>query len=249
MSLLPGSESFAGRLLRLPLRAIPSNATVRVLRGPLRGARWVVGSGSHGCWLGHYEQHVQRALVSLLRPGLAVYDVGANVGFFTLLAGRLVGVDGTVVALEPSSRNVEFLERHVRLNSLDNVRVMPVAAGRESGRGTFRTGGDSSTGRLAPEGDLGVEVRRLDDLPDARDVRAPDVIKIDVEGAEEDVLRGAARILRLHHPSILLAFHGSRRWRACSELLQEHAYETRLIGGSLESGLGEVLATPAGAPT
>jgi hypothetical protein len=80
-----------GRALRLPLRLIPKQAEVRILQGPLRGKRWIAGSSNHGCWLGSYEAAKQRKIIEFLRPGMVCWDVGVNVGFYTLLFAELVG--------------------------------------------------------------------------------------------------------------------------------------------------------------
>src|SRR5216684_2115948 len=107
---------FFATILRLPLRLIPRGAIVRIVSGELRGWQWIVHSATNGCWLGTYERHVQRLFRQRLRPGAVALDVGANVGFFTLLASKLVGSAGHVYAFEPLPRNLYYLERHVRLN-------------------------------------------------------------------------------------------------------------------------------------
>jgi hypothetical protein len=93
------ADRWYGRAIRWPLRCVPRDVTVPILQGPLRGARWVVGSHTHGCWFGSYEADRQRAFVRLVRPGAVVYDLGANVGFYTLLAARLAGPAGRVLAV------------------------------------------------------------------------------------------------------------------------------------------------------
>ena len=85
------NRSVAGRLLRLPLALIPPALAMPVLQGPLRGYRWIVGSSNHGCWLGSYEYAKQRLFAQMVRSGDVVFDVGANVGFYTLLAACRVG--------------------------------------------------------------------------------------------------------------------------------------------------------------
>lgn len=94
-------ERLAGRALRLPLHLIPRGLAVPILQGPLRGARWLVGAATHGCWLGSYELAKQLAFARWLAPGRVVYDLGAHAGFYTLLAARPVGPAGRVHAFEP----------------------------------------------------------------------------------------------------------------------------------------------------
>ncbi|MGH9419338.1 MAG: FkbM family methyltransferase, partial [Thermoanaerobaculia bacterium] len=122
-----------GKMIRLPLRLVPRNAVVRIRSGELRGWRWIAGSSTHGCWLGTYEQHVQALFRKALRSGSVVLDVGANVGFFTLLASKLVGSSGHVYAFEPFPRNLYFLERHIHMNGLSNVTVQSIAITSQSG--------------------------------------------------------------------------------------------------------------------
>ena len=84
------NRSVAGRLLRLPLALIPAVLPMPVLQGPLRGYWWITGSSNHGCWLGSYEYDKQRLFARMIRAGDVVFDIGANVGFYTLLAASRV---------------------------------------------------------------------------------------------------------------------------------------------------------------
>src|SRR5437868_8178233 len=102
-------RSFLGRIARDALRLLPKDATVPVLQGRLRGKKWVVGSGEHGYWLGSYEAVKQKAFVAVASGKQVVYDVGANVGFYSLLAATLVTKGGRVFAFEPLPRNLFFL--------------------------------------------------------------------------------------------------------------------------------------------
>src|SRR5580765_1322501 len=94
-------ETLIGKLLRAPLRLLPRTAAVPILQGPLRGKKWIVGSGTHGCWLGSYEYDKQKLFQKTVRSGDVVYDVGANAGFYSLLASLLVGEKGHVYSFEP----------------------------------------------------------------------------------------------------------------------------------------------------
>src|SRR5690242_1374769 len=118
-----------GQLLRMPLRLLPPRTVTRILSGPARGMRWVIGASNHGCWIGTYERHTQKVLTEIIRPGDIVLDIGANVGFYTLLAARLVGSSGLVIAFEPFEPNIQQFERHVALNGLSWVRLERSAVG------------------------------------------------------------------------------------------------------------------------
>ncbi|HEY1332413.1 MAG TPA: FkbM family methyltransferase [Actinomycetota bacterium] len=247
------ARSALGKAVRWPLRLIPPSAVVPVLQGPLRGARWIVGSSNHGCWLGTYEHDKQRAFARLLRPGDVLYDVGAHVGFYTLLGARTVGPKGRVVAFEPFPRNLAFLRRHLRLNRVANATVVAAAVGDAAGTAAFSEGpgadrpttavAASSMGRLDPGGPHAVPVVRLDEVVDRGDVPAPTALKIDVEGGEVGVLAGAERLLERRHPTIFLATHGQALHRECCERLDAAGYELAPIGGRSLEDSDELLAT------
>jgi len=89
------------RILRLPLSLIPREAGVRILRGPLRGMRWVKGAGPNAYWFGTYEVSRVRAFANKLAPGAVVYDVGDKCGHL-LSSGQFTG--GPLEGSTPSSR-------------------------------------------------------------------------------------------------------------------------------------------------
>lgn len=228
--LLPPS-TLLGRTLRWPFKLLRRGTVVPVILGPLRGSRWVLGSGLHGCWLGTYEWPKQRLFASLVSPGMVVYDIGANVGFYTLLAARRVGPTGAVFAFEPGLGNLADLRRHIELNRCDNTKVLDVAVADRCKEARFLDAG-SYTGRLDERGGREVRMVSLDWLLDEGTVKAPDLVKIDVEGAEEAVLLGATRLLERYHPVLLLATHGQQVHQACTDLLSTLGYSLR----SLEPG-------------
>lgn len=219
------SSSFVGRVLRSPLRLIPSELTARVLQGPLKGLKWTTGSGNHGYWLGSYENDRQRELASLLRDGMVVYDIGAHVGYYTLLSSLCVGSTGQVYAFEPLPRNLRYLQRHIELNACHNVVVVAKALGTQTLIRQFQSGSDSSQGRLSESGSLDVEGAAIDDLIEREKLRAADFIKIDVEGAELEVLKGAACLLEGKGPTIVLELHGAELEAECATLLESFGYE------------------------
>jgi FkbM family methyltransferase len=165
-----------------------------------------------GYLLGTSEPYVQRFLAAHLRTGQVFYDIGANVGFLTLVGARAVGRTGRVYSFEPSPDNVVALRRNVGLNRLTQVEIVEAAVADKSGRSEFAIG-TSTTGRLAT-GHTAVENRHVavrtvsvDDAVNELGFAAPDVVKIDVEGAEGRVLGGMASVISAFHPVILCEIH------------------------------------------
>jgi FkbM family methyltransferase len=171
-----------------------------------------------------------------------VYDIGANVGFFTLLASKLAGESGTVVSFEPVPRNLAYLERHVRANKLKNVRVLPIAVSSRAGRARFATASNPAMGGLVDNGELEVQTDSLDGLVASGQIPAPAFMKIDVEGAELDVLAGAAETLRSARPTILLSAHGYVLHERCWSLLERSDFELTLLRDGASDGNYVVLA-------
>ena len=234
-----------GRLARLPLRLVPRKATMRILSGELRGWRWIAGAATHGCWLGTYEKRTQALFRSFIRPGDVVLDVGANTGFYTLLSSKLAGSSGHVYAFEPMPRNIDFLERHVKLNAARNVTIIPLAVAASSGKARFRLGANASMGGLANEGELEVQTGSLDDLLAGGRIALPNFIKMDIEGGETDALNGASAILAARIATIVLSAHGYGQYEKCSEILKRADYHVELLRDGAEDGDYLLLAKPA----
>jgi FkbM family methyltransferase len=238
--------TFVGSLLRLPLRAIPASAKVRVLTGPLRGAVWIRGAATHKCWLGAYEHKKAKLFANHIDSGNTVFDVGAHVGFYTILAARRTGSGGEVAAFEPLPRNVEFLRRHVHLNKLSNVTVVQAAVAESDGSSGFSISESFFEGYLDERGPVQVQTVSLDTFVEAGNARLPNVIKIDVEGAELEVLKGARRVLTSARPIIFVATHGQDVHRACCSFLSSMGYSVAPIDTDMIDASREVLAIPAG---
>jgi FkbM family methyltransferase len=152
---------------------------------------------------GDYEPHLTAVFERYCTPGTIVVDVGANLGYYSLLAARLVGSSGRVIALEPNSENCRLFLSSLRRSGFGNVQVLPVAADVETGWAYYSTH-VGSNGGLIDDGDLlarpGVVVPtfRLDDL-----VAGPvGLLKMDVEGAEGRVVRGATRLIERDRPIV-----------------------------------------------
>lgn len=246
-SIPPGS--LLGATLRLPLRLIPKQRVVTVRSGVNQGLKWIVGSSIHGCWLGHYEQDKQEIVRRVVRPGMNVLDIGANAGFYTLAFSRLVGPSGHVWAFEPFAENAQNLLRHVALNGLTNVTVIQAAVSGHAGLAGFQIAASNSMGSLSNEqNDYLIPTLALDHLLERGTVPIPDVIKIDVEGAEALVLRGARRMLAIRRSLLLIALHGAKAQRDCVEQLAASSYRLTLLDGRTTANpdvpCDEVIAWP-----
>jgi FkbM family methyltransferase len=238
-----GMKGAGARVLRAMIHAIPDGTTLRVLQGPLRGAKWISGASTAGCWLGSYEVEMQDRIGELLDEGAVFLDVGANVGFFTLLASRAVGDGGRVIAFEPHPRNLDLLRRHVEMNECRNVEV--VAAAVSDREGTARFGGFGSTAKLTDDGAFEVRTMAVDDLWASGAFGAPRLVKIDVEGAELSALLGMRRMIEETRPHILLELHG--QWidgkdvdTECRNLLREIGYDLEPFDRGLYARFGGV---------
>jgi FkbM family methyltransferase len=230
-------------LIRLPLGLMSPQSVVRIRTGELHGWRWIAGSSTNGCWLGTYERHMQRLFREHIRPGATVFDVGANAGFFTLLASKLAGDSGRVYAFEPLPRNLDFLERHIALNELANVHVEALAIAATSGEAHFRIAHHASMGGLSEEGDLRVVTASLDDLIASGRAKHPDFIKMDIEGAESDALRGAKELLAARPLTIALSTHGWQQHETCWAILGDAGFNLDLLKDGAEDGDYLILAT------
>jgi FkbM family methyltransferase len=158
------------------------------------------------------ENPEYRVMQALLSPGATFVDVGANFGTFSLLASRLVGSTGRVIAIEPQERLSSFIEESIALSGVDNCEVHRAACGKSNGEASLLIPVDDSGRAGFFQGFSGrkqhtsatVPVTTLDFI--LRDIAAgsPCLIKIDVEGSEMDVLDGGAAFISSHHPGIMI---------------------------------------------
>lgn len=237
-STMISAKTLVGNILRLPLRLIPANSEVRILSGPLRGMKWVKGAGPNGYWTGRYEVARIKAFAEAVKPGAVVYDVGANVGIYSLLASSRTGSSGAVYAFEPLERNLGYLHRHLLLNNLQNCQVVEKAVCNQEGTLRFSASPwNASMARLSTDGELLVPSTTLDKciFGEPR-FRPPDVLKIDVEGAEVEVLRGGSRSIGELHPRIFLELHGTQEHSDCREFLVGKGYK-------IEDAYSQMIAT------
>jgi FkbM family methyltransferase len=240
---VPGLQWVASRLVfLLPDRVVERDVDqLGLFAFRLRRHRWMLGkplfvSGHHAQTLAMFRQ--------LIRPGDVVYDIGANIGYYTRFIARDMGA-GQVISFEPMTENAELLERNVALAKLDDkVKVYRLALSDHTGDELLQVddvmggtavldavaGGKPSEARqhvgLGPKTET-VKVMTLDSLIQRDNLPAPAFIKIDTEGAEAMVLGGALNTLRTHKPRLAIALHGEGPTRAVLNLLMRLGYTCR----------------------
>jgi FkbM family methyltransferase len=192
-------------------RLLPTDTREVVVRsGRARGLRLLIDPQQEKYyWTGTYEREVQDAFKALLLPGDVVWDIGAHIGFFTLLAARLVGPDGEVHAFEPNPAAHARLSANARLNKFENVRFHHLALSGSNDTAVLHIHQEASMSSLHPVAEtratLSVLCRTVDELVQATS-SVPDVMKIDVEHAELDVLRGGGQLIKR---GVTVIFEGS----------------------------------------
>ena len=242
----------AERLRALASRLRPLRPSV-LATGPARGLRFATSGGDPDCATGTYELPVQEALAARLRAGDVVLDVGANVGFFTVVCAHLVGARGRVCAFEPVPANVAAIRRNARLNRQAQVSVAMTAVGDRNGRATLvlarHAGGAALAGCDRPpdaRGELQVPVTTLDAWLAGERAGLPGpvrLVKVDVEGAELAVLRGAAGLVAADRPLLLVEVDDATpagaeaKLAACRAWCAERDYAVELLPAAYP-GLG-----------
>lgn len=199
-----------------------------------------------------YEPEVIRALRKYLRQGDTCIDVGGHVGYLTLLMARTVGPKGKVVTFEPMPETYQVLKENVSLNGLKNVKLEQAAVGESETIGSLIfeanqqltwTPSATAYGVRGESKSLSVPVTSLDHYVGNTGLH-PRLIKVDVEGAELDVLRGARRVLREDGPTVLVEVHGvgGEYEQAVLTLLEECGYVTQPL--EVRNGEAIYLALP-----
>lgn len=226
-----------GRRLSARLTRLLRNRDLTILSGAAAGARINLGGSYLQYLTGDVEPVVQDTLSKVVKPGQVVYDVGANIGFFTIICSRLVGPGGRVYAFEPMPESAATLRHNVALNSLGNAVVVEKAASSAVGHAQLLISEWSAFHALKAEGisppehargAVEVETVTLDEFVSAGNARAPDVVKIDVEGAELEVINGMSATLASERPLLICELHGTNA--DFVRLIEARGYQAVALG-------------------
>jgi FkbM family methyltransferase len=199
---------------------------------------------------GEYEVHLQKALSARLQPGSVVYDVGAHIGVVSMFASELVGSAGTIFAFEADPENAERIKTHAQRNNLSQIQVFSCVVWSSDGQLSFERASAKSSrnqGRVAAmsagtkQDIIVVEGISLDSFANGH--LAPTLIKIDVEGAEAEVLRGCDQIVARSRPTVICEVHHRQAEELVRAWLAQRGYSLEWLTGSTKFPR-HLLATP-----
>jgi FkbM family methyltransferase len=231
------------------------DAKYRILAGPIRGAVLSMPRLERPSYLiGTYERHVIQTLKEHVNSGDIVYDIGANIGYITLVLAQLVGTKGAVFAFEPDSVNRAALLDNICRIGARHAQVVPAAVSDSSGHVQFASFEYSLVGHIATsttphDASLSIVPSiSLDDFVYRDQHPIPSLLKVDVEGAETEVFRGAARLLDEARPIVIAEVRSGTVWSEVTHLFATRGYDHRILEGGAarrpEAGLVDALFIP-----
>jgi len=209
-----------------------------VLGGPLKGLWWSVSTGSRFL-RGTYGGDEAIMFASRIGQGQTVFDVGAHVGYFTVLFSKLVGKDGRVYAFEPEPFNIRLIKQHVKKNRIENIDLIEAGVAERAGRMHFDNKRGSGRGRIADSGGIEIALVGLDELYREGRIPVPDVLKMDVEGAEVDALKGAKNLLGVGKTVCFISTHGPEIHRQAMQLMRDYGYRVEEVSGCTNKFVAE----------
>lgn len=232
---------------RMLNRAAPFGLSQAVVAaGELEGFSLVLDLQSEkDYWLGTYELELQSALHKLVKPGMTAYDVGANIGYISLILARLVGETGQVFAFEALPANTERWKTNVQLNGLsDRMHLFSGAVSNSTAPVHFLVHTSGGMGKVVGsagreniyQNEIEVAGTSLDDFIFNLGNPSPQVVKMDIEGGEVLALPGMHRLLAEKHPILLMELHGHESSQVAWQILTGLGYKICWM----ESGFPEV---------
>ena len=249
----PGS--FKYRLASAGLR----QRDVAVRNGIAKGLKFNTGESCPELALGTYEVPIQKIFAQHLKTGDVFYDIGANVGFFSIIAAKLVG-GGKVYAFEPGSENAKSIRHNAELNDFKQIEVIEKAVSNTSGTGEFLlakySGGHALATADAPPdlaGKVTVDLVSIDDLIASEQIEPPNFVKIDVEGAELDVLKGMTQTIKTYQPTVIYEVDDGdraayeRKYQELADFFESFSYQVTQTENSYDTidwCVGHAIATP-----
>jgi FkbM family methyltransferase len=216
----------------------PSQLSTVILGGPLNGKKFYMPQPeSIGMILGRYEEHIVEAFREFIQPGMILYDVGAHVGYHSLIMNQLLNNAGRVYAFEPNPVNFLSLQNNILINECQNIIPINKALSDKTECVKFATFRYSLVGHIetecTPEDGIiqDVDAVSIDDLVFCEGHPAPQIIKIDVEGAENRVVRGLQETVAQFSP-VIIAEVRPESFCEISDILGKSGYQSKILDGN-----------------
>jgi FkbM family methyltransferase len=230
------NKRLAGLIRSLLNRAAPGGITpVKIAAGDLAGYTILLDMQlDKDYWLGTYEPELQAALRDLIQPGAIVYDVGANIGYVSLLLAKAAGESGRVYAFEALPENAGRWHRNMVLNGMENrLQLFAGAVTQAGGPVRFLVHVSGGMGKAAGSAgrkdryaaEISVPGISLDEFVYGLGNPAPQVVKMDIEGGEVLALPGMRRVLAEAGPLMLMELHGPESSRVAWDSLTNAGYQ------------------------
>lgn len=220
-------------------RAAPAGLSETVVAGGLlTGARLLLNlQAEKDYWLGTYEVELQQAIRDLVKPGMTAYDLGANIGYVSLMLAKQVGTEGRVFAFEPLPANQERLRSNLGLNPEMRVELVPKAASDVSGKTKFLVHSSGGMGKVSGsdgrdtqyDSEIEVETTSIDDFVFKEGEPSPNLLKVDIEGGEGLALKGMKRLLIENRPMFIIELHGEEAAKSVWDTLRAAGYVVRKL--------------------
>ena len=235
------------------MRSSNSRKNLRIKSGQCEHLKWNVSVTDSRYLLGTYEPELAKIVEREVKEGKRFVDIGANAGYFTLLAARN-NPEIAHLAIEPFPENVALLKEHLFINDFANTKVLQVAVSDEVGEVEFSDSGNLAANTYKTESTIfrgnkiKVKTTTLTELAKSNDLDAECFIKIDVEGAELDVLQGGIDYLQKFHPDIVLATHDNHVKGVkdkCLNLLEGIGYQITALEDIKIDGQEDFICTAA----
>ena len=212
----------------------------KINAGPARGLSIKIKlPEDKSIWTGKYENYFIDKIAKKIKKNMVCFDIGSYHGF----VGGVMGVQGAsaVICFEPMPSNVEAIQTLISLNTNLNITIKPIAIGAADKMAEFENMPDKSMGKitgsefqneLKGKDRIQVSMRTLDSMLKNKEIPLPDLIKIDVEGAEKEVLKGAQRLLTKQSPQLFLEIHSKKLFNESFSFLKKCGYEITTLEGS-----------------
>lgn len=215
---------------------------VPVLFGPARGLKFkldLVNRKEGAYFVGYYDKNILEIISKIIKPGWIIWDCGTYLGFYTVFFSKLVGTEGFVVGIEPDISNLNRTLHNLRINRINNFKLLNFAISGVNNKrkfilsyntnshiqGTYVGGNQNEYSEIEEyDKEIEVETRNLNYLIKINDVPAPNLIKLDIEGAELEVFKNDIDFINDLKPLLIVELHNPECDEALWEFSVKHNY-------------------------